>query len=263
MAKGFPYFKFFPTEWMTGDIVYESFEVQGLFINICALYWQRDGKVSLDDIKKRFKSNSLKELTDRFFSVSDGFISISFLDEQLKEAGHISSTNSQNGKLGGRPKKNIEEIAKVDLKETDIDFKSENKPTAFDSLSETKAKKSKEELELELEEEKELKKSKIIEEYRCRKLKFSATLEPFLDKYGREMLNDFYKYWTEPNKSGTKFRKEGEKFWDLEKRLNTWAGREKNNFNGKIVPIGQPPKGKIQTGLENTSEALRQLLAES
>ena len=61
-----------------------------------------------------------------------------------------------------------------------------------------------------------------------RKLKFASTLEPFLEKCGREMLNDFYKYWTEPNKSNTKFRAELEKTWDVERRLETWARNDKN-----------------------------------
>jgi hypothetical protein len=37
MAKNFPFFKFVATEWLTGDIVYEEFSTQGLFINICCL----------------------------------------------------------------------------------------------------------------------------------------------------------------------------------------------------------------------------------
>lgn len=63
-----------------------------------------------------------------------------------------------------------------------------------------------------------------------RKLKFASTLEPFLETYGRDMLNSFYAYWTEPNKSNTKFRQELEKVWDLKKRLNTWAKND-TNFN--------------------------------
>ena len=50
MAKGLPYFKFTPSEWLTGNICFEPLEVQGLFINICALYWQRDGQLSIEDI---------------------------------------------------------------------------------------------------------------------------------------------------------------------------------------------------------------------
>lgn len=60
-----------------------------------------------------------------------------------------------------------------------------------------------------------------------RKLKFASTLKPYLEVYGRDMLNDFYAYWTEPNKSNTKFRKELEKTWSLQRRLAKWASNEK------------------------------------
>jgi len=60
-----------------------------------------------------------------------------------------------------------------------------------------------------------------------RKLKFASTLKPFLSKYSKEMLKDFYGYWTEPNKSNTRFRQETEKNWSLERRLTTWSGNDK------------------------------------
>lgn len=65
-----------------------------------------------------------------------------------------------------------------------------------------------------------------------RKLKFAHTLEPFLQKYGRSTLSDFYKYWTEPNKSKTKFKQETKSTWDLALRLSTWAKNE-TKFNPK------------------------------
>lgn len=74
-----------------------------------------------------------------------------------------------------------------------------------------------------------------------RKLKFADTLKPFLDTYGKDMLNDFYYYWTEPNKSKTKFRAELEKFWDLKKRLNTWDRNQKPNQKN----TNDAPKFKI------------------
>lgn len=61
-----------------------------------------------------------------------------------------------------------------------------------------------------------------------RKLKFADTLKPFVQKYGKEMIQEFYDYWTEPNKSNTKFRMELEKTWGLEKRLTTWSNNESN-----------------------------------
>lgn len=65
-----------------------------------------------------------------------------------------------------------------------------------------------------------------------RKLKFASSLENYLGTYGKDLLNDFYKYWTEPNKSNTKFRQELEKTWDLGRRLETWAKRDKTFTNG-------------------------------
>lgn len=61
-----------------------------------------------------------------------------------------------------------------------------------------------------------------------RKLKFAQTLEPFLPTYGKELLNEFYLYWVEPDKSKKKMRFEGEKYFDVSRRLSTWAKKEKN-----------------------------------
>jgi len=129
MAKNFPYFKFTATEWLTGDIVYESLELQGLFINVCAVYWQRDGKLSIEDLIKRYKNESLiNQLIDKYVWSDNGTILIKFLDEQLVEANHISKINSENGKKGAEAKR--------------------NKATVKRSLSDSKAILSKEEKEL-------------------------------------------------------------------------------------------------------------------
>lgn len=58
---------------------------------------------------------------------------------------------------------------------------------------------------------------------------FYKSLVPFVETYGREMIRQFYDYWTEPNKSRTKMRYELERTWDTKRRLNTWASRENIN----------------------------------
>jgi hypothetical protein len=134
MAKNFPYFKFTATEWLTGDIVFEQFELQGLFINVCALYWQRDGKLTIEDLIKRYKNESLiNQLIDKYIWNEQGNILIKFLDEQLIEANHISKVNSENGKKGAEAKR--------------------NKATAKRPLNDSQANLSKEEKEEEEEEE--------------------------------------------------------------------------------------------------------------
>jgi DNA replication protein DnaD len=67
---------------------------------------------------------------------------------------------------------------------------------------------------------------------------FKKSIEPYLQKYGREMCNDFYMYWTEPNKSKTKLRFEMQKTWDVGRRLVTWS---KNNQKYK-KPISAAQK---------------------
>ena len=60
-----------------------------------------------------------------------------------------------------------------------------------------------------------------------RKEKFIEMLNPFKEKYKPEMLNDFYLYWTEKNKSGKKMRFEGQDYFDISRRLATWNKRNK------------------------------------
>lgn len=111
MAKNFPYFKFTVSEWMTGDIVFESLSTQGLFINICALYWQRDGNLSIDDINKRYKNPvELLNLINTFVEVENDIISIKFLDEQLIDANHVSKVNSANGKKSAESRANVKRL---------------------------------------------------------------------------------------------------------------------------------------------------------
>ena len=78
-----------------------------------------------------------------------------------------------------------------------------------------------------------------------RKLKFASTLKEFSETYDRKMLKDFFEYWTEPNKSNSKFKQENEKTWSLERRLRTWS--ENNSIFGKNKKEigGTPDKPKF------------------
>jgi len=126
MAKELPYFKFYPGEWSNGDITLESYEIQGLFINICAYYWSKDCIVSYDVLfkKYRFSTEHLDQIIDLgIIKVEGTNIVISFLDEQMQSKEVQAVTNRINGLKGGRPPK----------KET------ENKPNGLFFGSEIKA----------------------------------------------------------------------------------------------------------------------------
>lgn len=74
----------------------------------------------------------------------------------------------------------------------------------------------------------------------ARKEKFYASLVPFVDKYGKDMIREFFDYWSEMNRSKSKMRYEQQTTWELERRLKTWADREKVpkvNGNPKVGVI--------------------------
>lgn len=73
-----------------------------------------------------------------------------------------------------------------------------------------------------------------------RKLKFADTLKPFLSVYGKDLLNDFYFYWSEPNQSNTKMRFEMQKTWSIELRLKKWSNNDKNFISKKDVKPYNP-----------------------
>lgn len=78
----------------------------------------------------------------------------------------------------------------------------------------------------EREEQKKDENSGLQPETAARKSDFYDSLRPFIDKYKPAMLRDFFNYWSEPNKSGSKMRFELERTWDVGLRLSNWARRE-------------------------------------
>ena len=108
MSKDLPYFKFFPSEWLAGDIMLEEPELQGLFIAVCSYYWCKQCTIETAKLFKRFKrqGEELQGLfNEEFIEDQEGYISIKFLDRQWQEREAKKATLKANGQKGGRPKK--------------------------------------------------------------------------------------------------------------------------------------------------------------
>ena len=59
-----------------------------------------------------------------------------------------------------------------------------------------------------------------------RRTDFYQSILPHADQYDREMLNDFFQYWTELDKRRQRMRFEMQKTWETGKRLSLWERRE-------------------------------------
>jgi hypothetical protein len=215
MAKELPYFKFEPAEYLTKDISFCSLSAQGLFINICSYYWQRNCKLTKEQLLKRLNHETeLNELiSEGVIDLIENNIFIKFLDNQLNEVEIKSKTNSINGGKGGRPKKNPIET----------ETKPKQNPNESETISETKG----------IREDK-IKLDNNKTSLETRTLSFKEKLVPFKNKYDMDLLKNFFQYWTEPNLSKTKMLFELQKTFDIERRLTTWASRQKD-FNKQTI----------------------------
>jgi hypothetical protein len=79
-----------------------------------------------------------------------------------------------------------------------------------------------------------------------RKVQFKKLLNPFLEKYGSNLLKDFYSYWSEHNINGKKMRFEYSKNqpFDINRRLQTWLNRQDFKKEKNFAP----KKEKINAG---------------
>lgn len=80
-----------------------------------------------------------------------------------------------------------------------------------------------------------------------RKTLFMEKVAKFTNDYPREMLREFFDYWSEHGENDRKFRMEKEKSFDISKRLARWAKNSKFSTNAK----------KQQTINRQTEETIR------
>ena len=193
MAKELPYFRFTASEWLNDDISLESYELKGLFADVCAYYWTQDCDCTLDRLKKKFSNATI-------------------LLQQLVESNIIKHENKHDK-------------IKIDFLLTQYDLLSEKRKLRQDAGSKGGNAKA---MLKQKDSYKDNNNNKI--DIDIRKLKFADTLKPFVEVYGKEMIRKFYDYWVEPNKSNTKFKQELQKTWDVKRRLDSWNS---NNFDTK------------------------------
>jgi hypothetical protein len=103
MSKELPFFKFNATQWLTGNINYESFHTQGVFIRVCAEYWNRSNEMSYEDIVLRVNdSTTIDYLIEKeYIKLKNKKLCIKFLDEEKIEINSKRLKLSEAGRKGG------------------------------------------------------------------------------------------------------------------------------------------------------------------
>lgn len=96
----------------------------------------------------------------------------------------------------------------------------------------------------------------IKEVLSVRKVNFSESLKLYLGKYSKDMLNNFFSYWTEHGEKDKKMRFEKERSFGLSQRLSTWY---KNDYSPKSQTKIDNPYNLSPTQLESNRIAKLQL----
>nr|DAM56836.1 MAG TPA: DNA polymerase [Caudoviricetes sp.] len=86
-----------------------------------------------------------------------------------------------------------------------------------------------------------------------RKSNFCNVLIPFIAKYGKETIRQFYDYWSEPDTSKKKMRFELQSTWDLPYRLERWAANDRPKKDTPGAPV-KPTKKDIDIARQREAE---------
>lgn len=100
---------------------------------------------------------------------------------------------------------------------------------------------------------KEYNKEELKKEREERARNFYDSLLPHLEKYGKQLLREFYNYWSEWSDRKNKMKWELEDTWEVSKRLVTWSSREdkfkSNKSDRPPIQKSTPSNGKVLKNL--------------
>lgn len=71
-----------------------------------------------------------------------------------------------------------------------------------------------------------------------REAMFKNDVDKFTE-YGEKLRDQFFSYWSEPNKSKTKMRWELQRTWDIKRRLKTFSDNQKKWDGNSIQRTGK------------------------
>ena len=151
----------------------------------------------------------------------------------INKRTELSNKRSKAGKMSAEMRKNSTSVEQVS---TSV----QQNPTKERKVKENKVNENKENKEIKETISKDIAQKKVDAKASTltRKDEFYKSLIPFLSTYGKDMIRDFFDYWSEQNKSGTQMRFEKQPTWEVAKRLATWNKRDtfknQNNGNTKI-----------------------------
>ena len=201
-------------------------------------------------IQKRFKNSTLKRKDierNELFWVFDGNNSVNDGNNLINGVGNEQSKVKEKKKKESKENKEISSNEDTKKAEEELNRIAEEKERKRLDIEQKKA-----------EQANKLAAAKAATQKR--KEDFYDSLIPYVERYGKDLIRDFFDYWSELNKSGTKMKFELNATWEAAKRLSTWERnnskfkRNENTGNSTAIVRHRPNNGG-NTGRPNAADA--------
>lgn len=206
MAKD-PAILFYTSDFLAGTYTFTDEQV-GKYMRLLCLQHQKGGYLSEKDMMSICKTYDI-DIWDKFKKEGDLFFNQRMKFEADKRANYSESrrNNRLTKEIEEPIKKDMNNICNSYVKHMENENINENINIDRKEILREKARKFKNE----------------VFSFKC---------------YPEDLLEEFWMYWIEPNKSFTKMRYEQEKTWSLQLRLKRWAnnGFKKVEVKTNVMP---------------------------
>tara|TARA_R110000744_G_scaffold282556_5_gene394243 strand:- start:1314 stop:2018 length:705 start_codon:yes stop_codon:yes gene_type:complete len=178
----------------------------------------------------------LNYVNDRNPTAEDLLLKIAFepikqqLKRDLNKYTELVDRARENGKKGGRPKKTQTIEKPKEPTGLNNNLKKPVNDIVIDNVNDASGINKK-----------NITKKVKLNDIKTREKEFIKNLKLYENEFTKEVLNEFYYYWSEGNQSDTKMRFELEKTWNLKLRLKRW----KSNNYGNSTKNKEPKPTRI------------------
>jgi hypothetical protein len=231
------WFKFNASTWLTGSISFCTPAARGWFIDLCSMYATVNCKLEAKKAARRLPDDIWAELLDEgVIEIRGEWLVIGFILSQY----NAYSTKVENGRKGGlktQKKKRLIRSGGTDV--------SSERPTERPSERPSERPTEKKRREEKRIEKSSIKTKKVLKKDVAKD--FEERVRAAGGKYPEAMILEFLGYWLEGN--GTRHRFQDQKYFEIGRRLSTWARRSPkwgSNNPGPEINGPRSPKTVIK-----------------
>ncbi len=208
-------YTWYPKDFISDpEVMFMSAAERGVYRDLIDIAYMNDNEIRYTGEMLAKYTNSDIETIEKVLAQKGKVEEFGYSIPSCQKRMGIIERNRQNGAKGGRPKNENSSNSQTKDKPKNPK-KTQTEIQTIDSKIENRKKRE----------------SFFFNEL----ITFVESEEKLPGTYPKEMVREFYDYWSEPTHNGSKMRKENEKTWDTARRLNRWYRNDSSNNKNQIT----------------------------